>query len=78
MPNPLDLLQDGNEDVYWKNAVVAWALFYNKIPKIKLSKMMILEDLSIIAQAELYSIHYVKWSEKRGDYLGYAAEGLLL
>lgn len=35
---PKHLFVTADEDVYWNDAVVAWALFYNKIPKTKLSK----------------------------------------
>ena len=35
---PKHLFVTADEEVYWKDAVVAWALFYNKIPKTNLSK----------------------------------------
>lgn len=75
---PKHLFFTADEDVYWKDAVVAWALFYNKIPKIKMSKKKkILNVLSIIERAELGCIHYYKWSDKKGEYIGYSSGGKL-
>ncbi|MEA3469014.1 MAG: hypothetical protein U9R57_12450 [Thermodesulfobacteriota bacterium] len=66
------------KDVYWDDAVVAWALFYNKIPKANLSKKKkILEVLSLIEKAELGHIHYYRWSAKKEQYQCFCANGKL-
>ncbi len=67
-----------SEDVYWDDAVVAWALFYNKIPKTSLAKKKkILEVLSLIERAELGRIHYYRWSAKKEQYQCFCAQGKL-
>ena len=67
-----------DEDVYWNDAVVAWALFYNKIPKTKLSKKKkIINVLDLIYKAELGSIEYYRWSGKKKKYFKYFANGKL-
>lgn len=64
------------KDVYWDDAVVAWALFYNKIPKVDLSKKKkIFSVLSLIEKAELGSIHYYRWSQKKEQYQCFCANG---
>ena len=75
---PKHLFVTAAEDVYWNDAVVAWALFYNKIPKTNLSKKQkIIDILSLINNAELGSIHYFRWSGKKKRYVGYSATGKL-
>lgn len=75
---PKHLFITADEEVYWNDAVVAWALFYNKIPKTKFSKKeKIIEVLSLIKNAQLGSIHYYKWSEKKIKYQSYCAGGKL-
>lgn len=75
---PKHLFVTADEDVYWKDAVVAWALFYNKIPKTNLSKKRkIIDVLSLINNAELGSIHYFRWSGKKKSYVRYSATGRL-
>lgn len=75
---PKHLFITADEDVYWNDAVVAWALFYNKIPKIKLSKKKkIIEILQYVKNAELGCFHYFRWSAKKGKYKGYCSEGIL-
>ncbi|THB70640.1 MAG: hypothetical protein D6B25_19805 [Desulfobulbaceae bacterium] len=73
---PKHLFVTADEDVYWNDAAVAWALFYNKIPKTKLSKKKkIVEVLTLIEKAELGSIHYYRWQEKKKKYQSYSAQG---
>lgn len=73
---PKHLFVTADEDVYWNDAVVAWALFYNKIPKTNLAKKKkILEVLSVIRKAELSSLHYYRWSGKQKQYVCYGGEG---
>jgi len=75
---PKHLFVTADDDVYWNDAVIAWALFYNKIPKTKLSKKQkIIEVLELIEKAELGSIHYFRWSEKKEKYQSYCASGKL-
>lgn len=75
---PKHLFVTAAEDVYWNDAVVAWALFYNKIPKTDLSKKgKVIDVLSLINNAELGSIHYYRWSSKKKKYVGYDANGKL-
>jgi hypothetical protein len=75
---PKHLFVTADDDVYWNDAVIAWALFYNKIPKTKLSKKKkIIEVLELIEKAELGSIHYFRWSEKKEKYQSYCASGKL-
>lgn len=65
-----------DEEVYWNDAVVAWALFYNKIPKTKFSKKKkIIEVLTLIENAKLGAIHYFRWLEKKKKYQSYSANG---
>lgn len=71
---PRHLFVTAAEDVYWNDAVVAWALFYNKIPKINLGKKKkILRVLSVIDRAELGCLHYYRWSTKKGHYTCYSS-----
>lgn len=73
---PKHLFVTADENVYWNDAVVAWALFYNKIPKANMSKKKnILAVLSLIDRAELGAVHYYRWSHKKGKYLGYSSKG---
>ncbi len=73
---PKHLFVTADEDVYWNDAVVAWAMFYNKIPKTKLNKKKkILGVLNLIVNAELGCIHYYRWSSKKGKYLCYCPKG---
>jgi len=75
---PKHLFVTADEDVYWSDAAVAWALFYNKIPKTKLTKKKkIIDVLALIKNAELGSIHYYRWSEKKRKYQSYSASGRL-
>jgi hypothetical protein len=75
---PKHFFVTADEDVYWNDAVVAWALFYNKIPKTKLSKKKkIVNVLDLIYKAELGSIEYYRWSGKKKKYLKYFANGKL-
>ena len=71
---PKHLFVTAADDVYWNDAVVAWALFYNKIPKTKLAKTKkVVKILSHIQNAELGCLHYYKWSKKNGIYQAYSA-----
>lgn len=73
---PKHLFVTASEEVYWKDAVVAWALFYNKIPNTNLSKKKkILSVLNLIENAELGTIHYYRWSAKKERYTCYCATG---
>lgn len=73
---PKHFFVTGSEEVYWKDAVVAWALFYNKIPNTNLSKKKkILNVLELIEKAELGEIHYYRWSAGKKKYTGYRAQG---
>jgi hypothetical protein len=76
---PHHLFVTGDEDVYWNDAVVAWALFYNKIPKTRLTKKKkIIDVLDLINKAELGSLHYYRWSDTKKKYRGYYAGGKLM
>lgn len=73
---PKHFFVTADEDVYWNDAVVAWALFYNKLPKIKLSKKKkIIDVLALIEKAELGTIHYFRWLKSKKRYQGYCASG---
>jgi hypothetical protein len=73
---PKHFFVTGGEEVYWDDAVVAWALFYNKIPKTNLAKKRkIVEVLTLIEKAELGSIYYFRWLEKKKKYQHYFAGG---
>lgn len=49
---PKHFFVTADEDVYWNDAVVAWALFYNKIPKTKLSKKNKIIDVLALIKTE--------------------------
>lgn len=73
---PRHFFVTASEEVYWKDAVVAWALFYNKIPNTNLSKKKkIFNVLDLIEKAELGTIHYYRWSTKKKKYICYGAQG---
>ncbi len=73
---PEHLFVTASEDVYWNDAVVAWALFYSKIPRTKLTKKRkIIKVLEFIEKADLGCLHYYKWSKKNGSYRGYCCGG---
>lgn len=75
---PKHLFITADEDVYWNDAVVAWALFYNKIPKTRFSqKDKIIKVLKLIENAKLGAIHYYRWSGKKKQYQSYCANGKL-
>lgn len=72
---PKHLFVTADEEVFWNDAVVAWALFYNKIPKIKLSKTKKIHSvLELIQKAELGTLHYYRWSKKKGEYFRYTTK----
>lgn len=75
---PKHLFVTADEDVYWNDAVVAWALFYNKIPKTNLSKKKkVLEVMSLIENAKVGCFHYYRWSKKKERYLCFDSQGTL-
>ncbi len=73
---PKHFFVTADKNVYWTDAVVAWALFYNKIPKANLSKKKkIIAVLCLIEKAGLGCIYYYRWLGKNKKYQCYSAAG---
>lgn len=67
---PKHIFLTADDNVYWNDAVVAWAIFYNKVPKKTLAKKKkLLAVLHLINKAELGRIQYYRWSMKKGRYM---------
>ncbi len=69
---PKYLFVTADEDVYWDDAIVAWAMFYNKIPKADFNDKSSVQDiLDQIENADIGTIHYYRWDSDKERYLRY-------
>ena len=61
-----------DDEVFWDDAIVAWAMFYNKMPKADLNdKYAVQEILDQIKKADVGTIYYYRWDSNQEKYLRY-------
>ena len=64
-----------DEEVYWDDALVSWAMFYHQLPKVNLNRKIGIQDiLDRIKQSNVGNIQYHRWDEKKQKYLRYRPE----
>ena len=69
---PKYLFLTADDEVFWDDAIVAWAMFYNKMPKADLNdKYAVQEILDQIKKADVGTIYYYRWDSNQEKYLRY-------
>jgi hypothetical protein len=62
-----------DQEVYWSDAALSWAMFYHQLPRISLNKKVEVQGiLNRIKVSKTGNLKYYRWDEKKKQYLHYS------
>lgn len=72
---PIYLFVTAENSVYWKDAIVAWTIFYRRIPNVNLDdKGSVKSILNDIRDIGVGKVRYYRWDKNRKKYLSFTSK----